>query len=565
MIVIRRFNHVCKIVRGSPSKVTPALKFADPTAKFNPAYRDGSWDGRVLFYDWKTRTFPTGLLPDVEAYLQQKKRPYKVKQKKHVPVSLDRFEPDCLDGVTLRDYQYEGVRAMIQAERGWLWDATNAGKTEEMAALIQHLLREQGGSALVLVPNAGLCLQTAKRVKELVGGEFSVGAYGGGAKRIGDITIATAQTAITAVPAYIDNLRRRKRGRTSRRLNKELNELLQRVNVVVIDEGHHASADTWKYLLGYIKARFRVGITGSFRDIHRGDGESVRDIALRAYVGPLVRRIKNSHLIKRGISARPVIYCIADAGVYAKDHTASMYYRDKRGRVRRDAQGLPIIRPGTIRFKEEIDSLLSDANYNSAIVAIAEQMAAGGLKPLVLTNYVTHVAELERRFNKRGNLKPLSVWGDIPATQRLKNIERFNHRDDTVLIGSTVFDEGMNVPAIGCLILASGGKSLRQSLQRIGRALRKKKGDINMVAVVDMTADNGKLLSKHTDARLAIYTDEKFKVVAVDDLAKFLKKASRGWRGLLGKERYEKERARTKRLSEREAARSLSSGKPVKR
>lgn len=560
MIVIRRFNNVCKIVRGSPSKVTRALKFADTTAKFTPSYRDGSWDGTVLFYDWKTRTFPTGLLPDVEAYLQSKNRKYKIKSKKRKPVSLDKFEADCLDGVTLRDYQYEGAKAMIAAECGWLWDATNAGKTEEMTAIIQHLLREMGGSAIVLVPNAGLCLQTAKRVKELVGGEFSVGAYGGGIKRTGDITVATAQTMILAVPSYIKGLRRRTKGKSKKRLNRELNELLQRANIIVIDEGHHASADTWKHLLGYSPARFRIGITGSFRDVHRGEGESIRDVALRAYVGPLVRRIKNSHLIKRGISARPVIYCISDAGVYAKDHTASMYYRDKHGRTRRDSRGQPVLRPGTVRFKEEIDALLSDANYNSAIVAIAESMSAGGLKPLVLTNYVSHVAELERLFVKRGNLKPLSVWGDVPATQRLKNIDRFNTRDDAVLIGSTVFDEGMNVPAIGCLILASGGKSLRQSLQRIGRALRKKKGDINMVAVVDMTADNGTLLAKHTDARLAIYADEKFKIVAVDDLARFLRKASRGWRGLLGKARYAKERARTKRLSEREAARALSSG-----
>lgn len=565
MLVIRRRDNVCTVVRGNPSKVTRALKFADPSARFSPAYRDGAWDGTVLFYDWKTRSFPTGLLPDVEAFLQRKNRAYSIKQKKRTPISLESFEAACLEGITLRDYQYDGAKAMMQAERGWLWDATNAGKTEETAAMLLHLLREAGGKAIVLVPNAGLCIQTAKRIKELIGGEFSVGAYGGGSKRIGDITVATAHSVIMGVPDYIESLRRRTKGKSRRRLNRELNELLQRANTIIIDEGHHASADTWKYILGYSNARFRIGITGSFRDVHRGDGESVRDIALRAYVGPLVRRIKNSHLIKRGISARPIIYCISDAGVYAKDHTASKFVRDKRGRIRRGADGEPLMRPGTVRFKEEIDALLTDGNYNSAIVAIAEHMAAGGLKPLVLTNYISHVRELERRFTKRGNLRPLSVWGDIPANQRIKNIERFNERDDAVLIGSTVFDEGMNVPAIGCLILASGGKSLRQTLQRIGRALRKKKGAINMVAVVDMTADNGALLQKHTDARLAIYFDEKFKVVAVDDLAKFLKKASRGWKGLLGKERYEKERARTKRLSASEAARVPSSGTRSKR
>lgn len=565
MIVIRRRDNVCTLLKGNPSRVTKALKYADPGARFTPAYRDGIWDGTVLFYDWKTRTFPTGLLPDVEDYLQSKRRAYKIKQKRREPVRLDSFEPDCLEGITLRDYQYEGVKAMIAAERGWLWDATNAGKTEETAALLLHLLREQGGKAIVTVPNAGLCLQTAKRIKELIGGEYTVGCMGGGRKTIGDITVVTAQTLIMGVPDYIESLRKRTKGRTRRCLNKKLRDLLLSANVIVIDEGHHASADTWKYILGFSPARFRIGITGSFRDVHRGDGESIRDVALRAYVGPLVRRIKNSHLIKRGISARPIIYCISDSGVYSTDHTASKYKRDKRGRVIRDIDGQPLLRPGTIRFKEEIDALLADGHYNSAIVAIAEAMNEGGLKPLVLTNFVSHVAELERLFKKRGALRPLSVWGDVIASERIKNIERFNSHDDSVLIGSTVFDEGMNVPAIGCMILASGGKSLRQTLQRIGRALRKKKGDINMVAVVDMTATNGALLQKHTDARLSIYFDEKFTVKAVDDLAKFLRKARTGWKGLLGNERYEKERARTKRLSEKEAAQAQRSGTPSKR
>lgn len=562
MIVIRRRDNVCTLLRGSPSKITAALKYPDPAARFSPAYQSGTWDGRVLFYDWRTRTFPTGLLPDVEAYLEQKSIRYKIKQKKREPVSLANFEPGCLDGVTLRDYQFEGVRAMIAAERGWLWDCTNAGKTAELAALLLHLLRETGGTAIVVVPNIGLCLQTAKSLQAMIGGEYRVGAFGGGVKCIGDITVSTAQTLISAVPAYIEKLRKRAHGRTHRRLNKPLNELLQRANIIAIDEGHHASADTWKLILGCSPARFRIGITGTYRDSSNRDtdGESIRDIALRAYVGPLVRRIKNTHLIKRGLSARPIIYCVSDAGVYVNDHTADKFVRDRNGMVKKDASGYPIFRSGHVRYKEEIDGLLSDRHYNSAIVEIAENMAAGGLKPLILTNYISHMRELEKLFLRSKHLRPLCVWGDVPGEERFATIRQFNDRDDAVMIGSTVFDEGMNVPSIGCLILVSGGKSLRQLLQRIGRALRKKKSAINMVAVVDMTADNGDLLRKHSGARIDTYASEGFKMTAVTNLSEFVLKASRGWKGLLGKKRYEKERMRTKRLSEKEAARAPISG-----
>jgi superfamily II DNA or RNA helicase len=562
VIVIRYRDNVCTLLKGNPSRVTNALKFDDPGARFVPAYQHGGWDGKVLFYDWKTRTFPSGLLPDVEAYLQSKQRPYRVKRPKRKPVPTDTLEADCLEGITLRDYQHAGAKALLEAERGWLWDATNAGKTPTIAAALLHVHRHLGGKQIMMVPNSGLCIQTARELKNLIGGECTVGSVGGGTRRIGDITVVTAQSLIMGVPAYIESLRQRTKGRTRRRLNTELRDLLLSANMIVIDEGHHASAETWKLILGFAPARLRAGLTGSFRDVHKGDGESIRDVTLRAYVGPLIRRIKNSYLVNRGFSARPIIYCISDAGVYATDHTADKFMRDRKGRPIRDDNDRPVFRDGKVRFREEITSLLNDSHYNSAIVSVAEAMNAGGLKPLILTHSITHLQTLVQMFRKRGVLRPISVWGDIPAADRVKNITQFNERDDAVLIGSTVFDEGMNVPAIGCMILASGGKGLRAILQRIGRSLRRKKGSVNMVAVVDMTATNGDILQKHSDARLDVYFAEKFTVKAVDDLGRFLRKARRGWCGLLGKKRYAKERERTRRLSEKEAVPPQASGPP---
>jgi superfamily II DNA or RNA helicase len=58
-----------------------------------------------------------------------------------------------------------------------------------------------------------------------------------------------------------------------------------------------------------------------------------------------------------------------------------------------------------------------------------------------------------------------------------------------VLIGTTIVDVGVDVPSIGMVILAGGGKAEIQLRQRIGRGLRAKKNGPNVTFIVDFTDD----------------------------------------------------------------------------
>lgn len=74
-----------------------------------------------------------------------------------------------------------------------------------------------------------------------------------------------------------------------------------------------------------------------------------------------------------------------------------------------------------------------------------------------------------------------------------------------MLIGSTILDVGVDVPAVGMVILAGGGKAEVALRQRIGRGLREKKNGLpNIALVVDFEDLGNNHLRDHARQRKAI-------------------------------------------------------------
>lgn len=72
------------------------------------------------------------------------------------------------------------------------------------------------------------------------------------------------------------------------------------------------------------------------------------------------------------------------------------------------------------------------------------------------------------------------------------------------LIGTTIFDVGADVPAVGHVCLAGGGKAEVALRQRIGRGLREKKSGPNLCFVTDFADDFNDHLKTHAKQRQAI-------------------------------------------------------------
>jgi superfamily II DNA or RNA helicase len=70
-----------------------------------------------------------------------------------------------------------------------------------------------------------------------------------------------------------------------------------------------------------------------------------------------------------------------------------------------------------------------------------------------------------------------------------------------VLIGSTILDVGVDVPSVGAVILAGGGKAEVEMRQRVGRGLRAKKNQANVCFISDFIDISNKHLMSHSYER----------------------------------------------------------------
>lgn len=88
--------------------------------------------------------------------------------------------------------------------------------------------------------------------------------------------------------------------------------------------------------------------------------------------------------------------------------------------------------------------------------------------------------------------------------------DKMNHK---IIIATSIFDEGIDIPHLETLIVAGGGKSAIKTTQRIGRVLRKCSG--KKVAMVHDFKDSVRWLNKHYEERRKIY-EQDFEVVDVN-------------------------------------------------
>jgi len=132
-------------------------------------------------------------------------------------------------------------------------------------------------------------------------------------------------------------------------------------------------------------------------------------------------------------------------------------------------------------------------------------------KILILIHHIDHGKALKKLIPEATFL-----WGEIDSIERYNELQNFiNSNEKYVLIGSTIFDEGIDFEkGIDAIIIASAGKSFRKVIQRLGRALRpNKKGHVN---VYDFNDEGSKYLKEHSKTRKNIYENEGHTVVITE-------------------------------------------------
>ena len=423
---------------------------------FMPKYRAGLWDGYVSLLRG-FHTFPTGLLDLVlDAFDRQQIR-WGLSLPAYPATGIGYVTEDTLSGVALRDYQVDAVHVLLAKNRGIAKMATNAGKTVVFAALIKLL---GNADALVVVRSKDLLYQTSRRLSEYLDRE--VGLIGDSQRDRDDICVATVQT--------LASLKKHKVSIKKRFANNK---------ILVIDECHLATADQSFDVLMEIPGWYRYGFSGTPLD--RG---KLNDLKLIACTGSLQVEVTNAELIEAEWSAKPVIFL-------------------------HEVHEIPGFWDEAYQIAYDL-CIMTDLSRRELIANIARQEVERG-SVLIIVNRIEHGVMLQ-------SLLPDSVFVNDSSSieERQKILRQLGDGDKLCCIATQIFDEGVDVPALDTLVLAGGGKSHVQLLQRVGRGLRRKEGR-NVVHIHDFLDGSNKYLVEHTQERVRVYKREGFQVKLVKE------------------------------------------------
>ena len=459
-----------------------ALSYFVNGYKYSNLYKQKKWDGKRHLFSARTGAFPAGLWPRVREVLEKSGLQCELKE---TGVAAQEVPPlGCQTPQTqLRPYQFMAMKRALSAGSGIIQMATGGGKT----LLAAHLLHKLDRPAFFFVHTLDLLYQAAAVFERQLGVE--VGILGDGQARLRPLTVATVQTAAKAFEGPAAKPPKTKKaskaeddpeegGAAERAVELDeaarwqVRQAIEQAQVVIFDECHHVPADTfYKIAMQAKSARWRWGLSATpWRDDNN-------DMLLEAALGRRVSVTRCSDLIEQGFLVPPRIQLVRQAA--------------PRGLGRRPAYH------DCYRL-----AIVENQQRNRVIATQARRWVQAGHSVLVLVAQVAHGQRLLEHLPEAQ-----FVFGAMETELRRQALKELEQKLRPIMIATTLADEGLDIPSLGAVILAGGGRSQTRAFQRIGRALRIAQGKPPQALVLDFL-DEAPYLRDHSDARLKLYQQE---------------------------------------------------------
>ena len=264
--------------------------------------------------------------------------------------------------------------------------------------------------------------------------------------------------------------------------------------LIIVDECHHLStnAETVKMFekcVNYFSARYKLGITAT---LHRADG---LENTTTKILGNVIYEVKKSDDKKKLIGIYenkqilelPIEQFQVPARIYMLKTTYNVVDRDV------------FDRNSKILFTRLISDICADSDRNKLILKIIKQ----------LKGYSIVISERIDQLHYLCDNTPNSICidGKTNKKTREKLIEEFRQgRYDVLFASYSLVAEGLDVPMLENLVMASPVKDPRLVVQSIGRCQRPYK-DKKIANVYDLI-DDVSLLAKFTSSRKKVYKTE---------------------------------------------------------
>jgi superfamily II DNA or RNA helicase len=349
----------------------------------------------------------------------------------------------------LRDYQEEAVDLMLYHPRGLINLATGLGKT----LLATHFIQRYKRRALIVCPSESVAKQFYEQFVECFG-KNKVGFYGGGKKRISDITVGIAAS-----------------------ITKNIAEFQAAdLGVVIFDETHHTPATTFfDVSQGLSKTGKVFGLTATD---YRSDG---KDIMITAGCGPVLIRRDTKWGVENGWLAEPYFFV-------RQVYTTGKDYKDDK-------------------IKSYKEHVLNSELMKAQIRDDAMKMMSAGKSVLILVDEVAHGKELSEELQI-----PFATGIDSKSQEYVNQLNAGTVRG---LVGTDgKIGEGSDTQNVDVLILANFVASKGPVTQAVGRGLRKQ-GAKTKCIILDYIPMGSTMLSRHGFNRVEFYKEitDKVKVI----------------------------------------------------
>jgi superfamily II DNA or RNA helicase len=336
------------------------------------------------------------------------------------------------DNINLLSHQIGAVNEMVKHDTGILVARCGSGKS--ILALKLATIKQQ--RTLICVHTKKLLEQWMERVEEFVG--VVPGQYGAGKKEIKDITIGMIQT-----------------------ITRNIDSLKDKFGMVVFDECHHVSANTFYDIATKMQCKYRYGISAT------PSRKDQKQFLFKAALGPVRHKIQKAEVEKAGIIIPASIKIV-------KTNFECPEYLDEQGDYFKNYHYL-------------LDKLIKDVERIKLIFKHLEPELKAGHKVLMLFDRfniklkdkfgeVIAVSNIVKKWEKwlcDKGYKALACTGG--SKDNLNDIDAmFKDGRLQILIASTVADEGLDIKIIDRLFMCLPCKNNEGLLeQRVGRIERK--------------------------------------------------------------------------------------------
>ena len=401
----------------NPSKVSEN-KYADDLLKQNS----------LIYDNWKVYRW---------IYSQLEKQPEKVKDELITFLGTSpmfkAFEADLPvqmgQTIELRDYQQEATENLQKMREdgktiALLYHATGVGKTITAATDAKAV----GGRTLFLV-NALKLASQAKETFAKVWPEATFGEYTGSQK---DMT----QTVIFA---------------TVQSISKDLEKFSPTdFDYLIVDECHHAVANTYQKIFTYFHPKFILGLTAT---PERSDGEDMLELFQN-----VAHKMDLKTAVERGVLVP--IRCI---------------------RVKTNID-LTDVRINGIKYNsQDLESKLFIPERNRLIVDTYLKYV-NGKKTVIFCASVDHAAEIAKLLRDNG-VKAEAVSGRDRVEVREKILKDYETGSTNVLCACDLLNEGWDSPHTTVLFMARPTMSKTIYLQQLGRGTRRCPGKEDLLVI----------------------------------------------------------------------------------